>query len=85
MTRKIMCLAFCLMLIDSVAVAAIKQQRLLASDPKMFDHFGWSVTISGDGSSMAVGSPFADQGTNADQGQRIYFAKVEASGSSSRR
>jgi hypothetical protein len=61
------------MLIDSVAVAAIKQERLLASDPKMFDHFGWSVSISGDGSTMAVGSPFADQGTNADQGSAYIF------------
>jgi hypothetical protein len=61
------------MLIDSVAVAAIKQQKLIASDLKMFDHFGWAVSISGDGNTIAVGAPFADQGTNADQGSAYIF------------
>jgi hypothetical protein len=63
------------MLIDSVAFAAIKQQRLLASDPKVFDHFGWSVTSSGDGNIIAVGAPFADQGANADQGSADIFLR----------
>ncbi len=49
------------MLMDSVAVAAIKQQKLLASDGKMFDHFGWSVSISADGNTIAVGSTFRRQ------------------------
>ena len=75
MTKKIICLAVCLMLIDSVAVAAIKQQKLLTSDPKMFDHFGWSVSISGDGSTIAVGAPFADIGTNTDQGAAYIFRR----------
>ena len=72
-TKKIIWLAVCLMLIDSVAVAAIKQQKLLASDPKMFDHFGWSVSASGDGNTIAVGAPFADRGNNADQGSADIF------------
>jgi hypothetical protein len=74
-TKNIICLAVCLMLIDSVAVAAIKQQKLLASDPKMFDHFGWSVSISRDGNTIAVGAPFADQGTNSDQGAAYIFRR----------
>jgi hypothetical protein len=70
-----MCLAVCLMLLDGIAVAANKQQKLLASDPKMFDHFGWSVSISSDGNTVAVGAPFADQGTNADQGAVYIFQR----------
>jgi hypothetical protein len=74
-TKKIIYLVVSLLLIDSVASAAIKQQELLGSNPKMFDHFGWSVSISRDGNTIAVGAPFADQGTNADQGAVYIFRR----------
>jgi hypothetical protein len=73
--KKIIWLVVCLLLIDSVASAAIKQEELLVSNPKMFDHFGWSVSISRDGNTIAVGAPFADQGTNADQGVAYVFRR----------
>jgi hypothetical protein len=41
----------------------------------MFDHFGWSVSISGDGNTIAVGAPFADKVTNADQGSAHIFRR----------
>jgi trimeric autotransporter adhesin len=74
-TKKIICFVVCLILLDSVAIAAIKQQKLLASDPKIFDHFGWAVSTSGDGNTIAVGAPFADHGTNADQGAVYIFRR----------
>lgn len=75
MTKKIICLAVCLMLIDSVAVAAIKQQKLLASDPKMFDHFGWSVSISADGNIIVIGAPLVNIDSRNDQGSAYIFVR----------
>jgi hypothetical protein len=71
--KKIIFLALCSILIDSVSMAAIKQQKLAASDNRMFDRFGWSVSISGDENTIAVGAPFTDQGANADQGSTYIY------------
>jgi len=62
-----------LILIDSVSMGAIRQQKIAASDIGMFSRFGWSVSISGDGNTIAVGVPFADKGSNADQGSTYIY------------
>jgi hypothetical protein len=54
-------------------MGAIRQQKIAASDNGMFSRFGWSVSISGDGNTIAVGVPFDDKGSNADQGSTYIY------------
>ena len=49
-------------------------QKIVASDGAASDHFGASVSVSRDGSTIAVGSPYDD--TTTDQGAAYIFEKV---------
>ena len=49
-------------------------QKIVASDGAANDHFGASVSVSRDGSTIAVGSPYDD--TSANQGAAYIFEKV---------
>jgi hypothetical protein len=49
-------------------------QKIVASDGAASDHFGASVSVSRDGSTIAVGSPYDDTTTN--QGAAYIFEKV---------
>jgi hypothetical protein len=71
--KKLIFLVVCLILIDSVSMGAIKQQKIAASDIGMFSRFGWSVSISGDGNTIAVGVPFDDRESNSDQGSTYIY------------
>lgn len=73
--KKIVFLVVCLMLVNSFALAGVKEQELTASSAHMLDRFGWSVSISGDGNVIAVGAPFDDIGRNLDQGSVYIFVR----------
>jgi FG-GAP repeat len=76
MGKKIIFFLVCMMLIGSDLMAALRQQKLSSSDTGMFIRFGSSVSISADGNTIVVGVPFADKGSNADQGSTyIYWKK----------
>jgi hypothetical protein len=64
-----------MMLGQSFATAAIKEQKLTASDGMTFDRFGWSVSVSGDGNTIVAGSPYSDLGSNIDQGAVYVFIR----------
>ena len=51
------------------------QAKLTASDGAANDQYGYSVAVSGDGSTAAVGNPFATVGGNAAQGAAYVFVK----------
>ena len=48
-------------------------KRLVASDPSQFNHFGSSVSISGD--TIVIGTPGAEVGANSDQGAAYLFER----------
>jgi trimeric autotransporter adhesin len=50
------------------------EQRLTASDGAANDNFGFSVTMSGDGTRVAVGAPYKQIGANASQGSAYVYA-----------
>ena len=47
--------------------------RLQATDGAAYDGFGWSVAISGDGTTIAVGAPYANNGDAVDAGAAYTF------------
>ena len=49
--------------------------KLTASDGAANDRFGNSVSISGDGVTIAIGAPWSDIGANADQGSAYVFVQ----------
>jgi trimeric autotransporter adhesin len=50
------------------------EQRLTASDGAANDNFGFSVTMSGDGTRVAVGAPYKQVGASASQGSAYVYA-----------
>ncbi len=57
----------------------LETQKLVASDGAMDDYFGWSVAVSGDGSTVVVGS-YKDDDKGTDSGSAYIFTK-QADGS----
>ena len=51
----------------------VEEQKLTASDGRLFDLFGWSVAISG--STIVVGAPFKTIGGNDGQGAAYLFKR----------
>jgi hypothetical protein len=49
------------------------EQRLTASDGAANDNFGFSVTMSGDGTRVAVGAPYKQVGANTSQGEAYVY------------
>lgn len=58
------------------AFCSVEKQRLTASGGGTFDRFGWAVSISSDGNTMAVGAPFRDIAKNTDQGSVCIFVST---------
>ncbi|MBK7094772.1 MAG: FG-GAP repeat protein [Saprospiraceae bacterium] len=54
-----------------------QQAKLTASDGAANDHFGWSVSISGD--YAVIGAPKDDIGSNTDQGSAYIFNRIGTS------
>ena len=50
--------------------------KLVASDKLANDYFGWSVSISGDGSRVVVGAYLADPGGTSDAGAAYIFLRT---------
>ncbi len=50
-----------------------EQEKLTASDGGMTDQFGWSVSLSADGSTALIGASGATVGTNSFQGAAYVF------------
>jgi hypothetical protein len=62
---------------QALAVGSVQQQKLVPSDGGSFDRSGWSVSISGDGNTLLVGTPYGDMKGNIDQGSAyIFFASI---------
>ncbi len=53
-----------------------QQAYVKASDTASGDNFGFSVALSGDGSTLAVGAPLEDSGTAADAGAAYIFTRA---------
>jgi hypothetical protein len=56
-----------------------EQQKLTASDGAAFDHFGVSVSLSGDGNTALVGAVFDDTAAGADTGSAYVFTRTGTS------
>lgn len=56
-----------------------QQAKLAASDRSTGDQFGWSVGLSGDGSTALVGSPYDDVTAGADAGSAYLFVRSGSS------
>ena len=65
-----------LIVTQSAASGSVKQQKLTAIGGGTFDRFGWAVSISADGNTMAVGAPFRDIVKNTDQGSVCVFSRT---------
>ena len=52
-----------------------EQAKLLASDRANTDYFGWSVALSADGNTAAVGTLFEDTGANTNNGAVYVFTR----------
>jgi FG-GAP repeat len=75
--KKLIFLVVCLILIDSVSMGAIRQQKIAASDNGMFSRFGWSVSINRDGNIIVIGAPLVDIGGRSDQGSAYIFVRIK--------
>ena len=60
-----------------VTPLVLNEQKLTASDGAIFENFGGSVAISG--STIVVGAPFDDIGSNLNQGSAYVFGRQDGS------
>jgi hypothetical protein len=51
------------------------QQQLTANNGAEGDYFGWSVSLSADGSTALIGAPSSDISSNANQGSAYIFVR----------
>ena len=54
-----------------------QQGKLTAADGALFDHFGYSVSVSSDGSTALVGSHFDDTPAGTDAGSAYVFVRSD--------
>jgi hypothetical protein len=52
-----------------------EQAKLLASDKENYDYFGWSVSISQDGNTAAIGAIYEDSSPNYNNGAVYVFTR----------
>jgi hypothetical protein len=52
-----------------------QQQNLTSSDGASFDRFGWSVSISDDGITLVIGSPYSKINNRTEQGSAYVFSR----------